>query len=87
LKPGKKLSHKAREQIISSIKEQLKGEKPFDRTLLVLLMRFFNENVKIDDYKLQLQKINPIRRGSVVVEAHIGNRYHLNLSLVRGDKI
>ena len=57
-----------------------------DRTILLVLIHFFNENIKLPHYKLHLQRINKINNGLVISESFIGSRYHLDLKLVREDK-
>ena len=42
LKPNAKLTHQTRNTIIISLKQQLKGDRPYDRTLLTVLMHLFN---------------------------------------------
>jgi hypothetical protein len=54
--------------------------------MLLVLMHFFNENIKLPNYKLHLQRINTIHSGLVISESFIGSRYHLDLKLVREDK-
>ena len=86
LKPEAKLTQKQREKIATNLKEQLKEDSPYDRTLLTVVMNLFNENIKSDSYKLQFQRINPITDGLIIVETYIGQRYHVNLKLVQENK-